>query len=118
MPQDYNVGKRCVTFVDEENFKISKVNDKKRKRSLYTEQQLNESPGLDDTPSVRRRSFKRARIDYLDTNNSPKTSKPAIEVRAILSDLVSNRRASLQPKGAGIQGSKIPKLNFNLTSFF
>ena len=84
-----------LTMVDdlENSSNGNEINNRKRKRSLYTDQQLNESPGLDDTPSVRRKSLKRARHDYLDTNSSPKTSKTATEVKAILSDLVSNNRS-------------------------
>ena len=43
---------------------------------------MNETPGMDETPTARRKSAKRARLDYLESSKSIKTTK----TKAILSD--------------------------------
>ena len=58
------------------------INDRKRKRrSLWSDTQLNETPGMDETPTARRKSAKRARLDYLESSKSNTT-----KTKAILSD--------------------------------
>ena len=57
-------------------------NRKRKRRSLWSDTQLNETPGMDETPTARRKSAKRARLDYLESSKSINTTK----TKAILSD--------------------------------